>query len=192
MLHPDLQAWLLDKERRIIELERWRRTKADPMLDDHERRIGSCESQISSLWSKLGDVEDDINKIKDNDDGKYYIDEFEMGPRYGFIHFSNKFQMCWLDVHMKGSDRRPGEDSNTGTVVPLILPTGRVVTFNSIEEYECIMTTDERGEVPMFDQLHVMYCRPFSTNSIKCSTYSLLNGKFSTNNQTVLCWGIGV
>ena len=60
MLHPDLQAWLLDKEKRIIELERWRRTKADPMLDDHERRIGSCESQISSLWSKLGDVEDDI------------------------------------------------------------------------------------------------------------------------------------
>ena len=63
MLHPDLQSWLLDKERRIIELERWRRTKADPMLDDHERRIGSCESQISSLWSKLSDVEDDIDDI---------------------------------------------------------------------------------------------------------------------------------
>ena len=64
MLHPDLQSWLLDKERRIIELERWRRTKADPMLDDHERRIGSCESQISSLWSKLSDVEDDIDDIE--------------------------------------------------------------------------------------------------------------------------------
>ena len=66
MLHPDLQSWLLDKERRIIELERWRRTKADPMLDDHERRIGSCESQISSLWSKLGDTEDQLENVATN------------------------------------------------------------------------------------------------------------------------------
>ena len=51
MLHPDLQAWLLDKEKRIIELERWRKTKVDPMLDDHERRISSCESQITNLWN---------------------------------------------------------------------------------------------------------------------------------------------
>ena len=66
MLHPDLQSWLLDKERRIINLERWRRTKADPMLDDHERRIGSCESQISSLWSKLGDTEDQLESVAKN------------------------------------------------------------------------------------------------------------------------------
>ena len=66
MLHPDLQAWLLDKEKRIIELERWRRTKADPMLDDHERRIGVCESQISKIWNKLGDVEDDITNVANN------------------------------------------------------------------------------------------------------------------------------
>lgn len=49
MLHPDLQAWLLDKERRIIELERWRRVKVDPMLDDHETRITNCESEITNL-----------------------------------------------------------------------------------------------------------------------------------------------
>ena len=49
MLHPDLQSWLLDKERRIIELERWRRTKADPMLDDHEIRITQCENDINKL-----------------------------------------------------------------------------------------------------------------------------------------------
>ena len=66
MLHPDLQSWLLDKERRIIELERWRRTKADPMLDDHENRISSCESQISSLWSKLGDTEDQLENVAAN------------------------------------------------------------------------------------------------------------------------------
>ena len=64
MLHPDLQAWLLDKERRIIELERWRRTKVDPMLDDHESRINILESQVTNLFGKLGDVEDDIDGLK--------------------------------------------------------------------------------------------------------------------------------
>ena len=66
MLHPDLQAWLLDKEKRIIELERWRRTKADPMLDNHENRISNCESQISSLWSKLGDTEDQLESVAES------------------------------------------------------------------------------------------------------------------------------
>ena len=50
MLHPDLQAWLLDKEKRIIELERWRKTKVDPMLDNHENRINTLESQVTDLW----------------------------------------------------------------------------------------------------------------------------------------------
>ena len=49
MLHPDLQAWLLDKEKRIIELENWRKNKADPMLDDHEIRITQCEKDIFNL-----------------------------------------------------------------------------------------------------------------------------------------------
>ena len=82
MLHPDLQSWLLDKERRIIELERWRRTKADPMLDDHERRIGSCESQISSLWSKLGDTEDHMEDIAKNaiGAGNYKILDWWFSP----------------------------------------------------------------------------------------------------------------
>ena len=75
MLHPDLQSWLLDKERRIIELERWRRTKADPMLDDHENRISNCESQITSLWSKLGDTEDQLEDVAANaiNGGSYRI-----------------------------------------------------------------------------------------------------------------------
>ena len=83
MLHPDLQSWLLDKERRIIELERWRRTKADPMLDDHERRIGSCESQISSLWSKLGDTEDQLENIAVNSigAGSYTILGWDFAPQ---------------------------------------------------------------------------------------------------------------
>ena len=51
MLHPDLQAWLLDKERRINELERWRRIKVDPMLDNHENRINTLESQVTDLWN---------------------------------------------------------------------------------------------------------------------------------------------
>lgn len=84
MLHPDLQSWLLDKERRIIELERWRRTKADPMLDDHERRIGSCESQITSLWSKLGDTEDQLENIAVNaiGAGKYTILSWNFSPEF--------------------------------------------------------------------------------------------------------------
>ena len=64
MLHPDLQAWLLDKEKRIIELERWRKTKVDPMLDDHENRIDNCESEISRIWSKLSSVESDIDGLE--------------------------------------------------------------------------------------------------------------------------------
>lgn len=88
MLHPDLQSWLLDKERRIIELERWRRTKADPMLDDHERRIGSCESQISSLWSKLGDTEDDIEGLKPDP-----TQDWSSGN--GWMKFPNGLIMQW-------------------------------------------------------------------------------------------------
>ena len=91
MLHPDLQSWLLDKERRIIELERWRRTKADPMLDDHERRIGSCESQISSLWSKLGDVEDDIDDIETG--GGPSPDSFS--DKGGWYKFPNGLIIQW-------------------------------------------------------------------------------------------------
>ena len=92
MLHPDLQSWLLDKERRIIELERWRRTKADPMLDDHERRIGSCESQISSLWSKLSDVEDDIDDIESGG-GAPSPDSFS--DKGGWYKFPNGLIIQW-------------------------------------------------------------------------------------------------
>lgn len=56
MLHPDLQAWLLDKEKRIIELERWRKTKVDPMLDDHENRLDILETQVTNLGNKLDDA----------------------------------------------------------------------------------------------------------------------------------------
>ena len=95
MLHPDLQSWLLDKERRIIELERWRRTKADPMLDDHERRIGVCEREISNLWNKLGDAEDDIDDMKDpppeglpGPDDPGFLGE-------GYAKFPNGFIVQW-------------------------------------------------------------------------------------------------
>lgn len=82
MLHPDLQAWLLDKEKRIIELEHWRKNKADPMLDDHENRIGDCESEISKLWNKLGDAEDRMTDIATNaiGAGKYKILEWWFSP----------------------------------------------------------------------------------------------------------------
>ena len=83
MLHPDLQAWLLDKERRIINLERWRRTKADPMLDDHENRIGSLETQVTNIWNKLGDVEDDITNVANNATGGGAL--FDIG----FTHYYN-------------------------------------------------------------------------------------------------------
>lgn len=55
MLHPDLQAWLLDKEKRIIELERWRRTKVDPMLDDHENRITILEGKMNNAEKFIED-----------------------------------------------------------------------------------------------------------------------------------------
>ena len=94
MLHPDLQSWLLDKERRIIELERWRRTKADPMLDDHERRIGNCESQISSLWSKLGDTEDDIEGLKPDPNQNWS----NGGNGGGWMNFPNGLIMQWGEL----------------------------------------------------------------------------------------------
>ena len=77
MLHPDLQSWLLDKERRIIELERWRRTKADPMLDDHECRINIIESKIQ-------DIEDFIEDTKNGDSSVVngYGDMFNGHPHY--------------------------------------------------------------------------------------------------------------
>ena len=82
MLHPDLQSWLLDKERRIIELERWRRTKADPMLDDHENRIGSLETQVTNIWNKLGDTEDQMESIAKNaiGAGSYKILQWNFAP----------------------------------------------------------------------------------------------------------------
>ena len=77
MLHPDLQAWLLDKEKRIIELERWRRVKVDPMLDDHERRINIIESKIQ-------DIEDFIEDTKNGDSSVVngYGDMFNGHPHY--------------------------------------------------------------------------------------------------------------
>ena len=199
MLHPDLQAWLLDKERRIIALENWRRTKADPMLDDHETRISGCESQITKIWSKLGKAEDAIKDLEDEGDppsgdqgkGKFYIDEFEFGPRYGFVHFSNGFQMCWMNVFITGTDFYISQSGKKipGSIIPLQLPTGRTVTFKSIEDYECIMTTDERGLMEIQDQLEIMYCRAYSPNSVACSTFRLDIQDYVDNNQTIFCWG---
>ena len=110
MLHPDLQSWLLDKERRIIELERWRRTKADPMLDDHERRIGSCESQISSLWSKLGDTEDDIEGLKPDPN-----QDWSNGK--GWMKFPNGLIMQWGEL-----PREPPPGKYDYTYYPFIIP----------------------------------------------------------------------
>ena len=198
MLHPDLQSWLLDKERRINDLERWRRVKVDPMLDNHERRINTLESQVTNLFGKLGRAENDIDKLKTDDStdddsgkGKFYINEFEFGPRYGFIHFSNNFQMCWLPVLIDKNDYYTSSSGKRipGTIVPLRLPTGRVVNFKSINEYECIMTTDERGLMEIQDQLEIMYCRAYTTNSIACATFRLDYQRYVDNNQTVFCWG---
>lgn len=119
MLHPDLQAWLLDKERRIIELERWRRTKADPMLDDHERRIGSCESQISSLWSKLGDVEDDIDDIESGG-GAPSPDSFS--DKGGWYKFPNGLIIQW------------GYSSKRNLTFPIAFP-NKCLTMQATREY---------------------------------------------------------
>ena len=118
MLHPDLQSWLLDKERRIIELERWRRTKADPMLDDHERRIGSCESQISSLWSKLGDTEDDIDDIKTG--GGPSPDSFD--NKGGWYKFPNGLIIQW------------GYNNKKKLTFPIAFP-NKCLTMQATREY---------------------------------------------------------
>ena len=117
MLHPDLQSWLLDKERRIIELERWRRTKADPMLDDHERRIGSCESQISSLWSKLGDTEDDIDDMKHPPGGPPGPNDPGFSGNGGIIKFPNGFIAQFGEL-----PREPPPGKYDYTYHPLIIP----------------------------------------------------------------------
>ena len=82
MLHPDLQSWLLDKERRIIELERWRRTKADPMLDDHEIRITQLENDIDDMKHPPGGGPNDPG-FPGND---------------GFIKFPSGFIAQWGEI----------------------------------------------------------------------------------------------
>ena len=91
MLHPDLQAWLLDKERRIIELERWRRTKADPMLDDHEHRINTLESQVTNLFGKLGRAENDIEGLKPDPTQNWCSGE-------GWMKFPNGLIIQWGEL----------------------------------------------------------------------------------------------
>lgn len=110
MLHPDLQAWLLDKERRIIELERWRRTKADPMLDDHERRIGNCESQITSIWSKLGDAEDKIENVANNAAGGGEL--FDVG----FTHYVDSNGIWRVFMGAKGNITGSGTVQITNSI----------------------------------------------------------------------------
>ena len=97
MLHPDLQAWLLDKERRIINLERWRRTKADPMLDDHENRIGSLETQVTNLCSKLSKAENDITNVANNAAGGGEL--FDVG----FTHYYNSNGIWRVYMGVKGN-----------------------------------------------------------------------------------------
>ena len=97
MLHPDLQAWLLDKEKRIIELERWRRTKADPMLDDHENRLGNCESEINRIWSKLSKAENDITNVANNAAGGGEL--FDIG----FQHYIENNGMYRVYMGVKGN-----------------------------------------------------------------------------------------
>ena len=97
MLHPDLQTWLLDKERRIINLERWRRTKADPMLDDHENRIGSLETQVTNLWNKLSKAENNITNVAYNAaSGGELFD-------VGFQHYYNSNGIWRVYMGVKGN-----------------------------------------------------------------------------------------
>ena len=97
MLHPDLQAWLLDKEKRIIELERWRRTKADPMLDNHERRITVCESEITKLWNKLVGTENDIDDMKNPPGGLPGPNDPGFSGN-GYVKFPNGFIAQWGEI----------------------------------------------------------------------------------------------
>ena len=105
MLHPDLQAWLLDKERRIIELERWRRGKADPMLDDHEARITTCEGQITSIWSKLKQVEDDLEDVESGG-GAPPVDSFT--DNGGWYQFPNGLIIEWGVFETNGGEQHYG------------------------------------------------------------------------------------
>ena len=99
--------------------------------------------------------------------------------------------MCWLRVVLNSSDYYISTSGKRvpGTIVPLVLPTGKIVTFKNIDEYECIMTTDERGNMDMLDQNSIMYCRPYTSNSIACSTTMLDGSSYSHNVQTTFCWG---
>ena len=114
MLHPDLQAWLLDKEKRIIELERWRRTKADPMLDDHENRINTLESQVTNLWDTIP-----------FSGGYSYVDASGTAPCDGFLLITTNnsgygaMLICEIDgiiVAYRDGDGSYGGSSNTNCV----------------------------------------------------------------------------
>ena len=111
MLHPDLQAWLLDKERRIIELERWRRTKADPMLDDHENRITVIENYINNtLKPKLQDMEDNLDFINSGGDAPPVEDFTDRG---GWFLFPNGLMLQWGVFETNGGEQHYGANFNT-------------------------------------------------------------------------------
>ena len=80
------------------------------MLDDHERRIGSCESQISSLWSKLGDTEDDIEGLKPDPN-----QDWSTGK--GWMKFPNGLIMQWGEI-----PREPPPGRYDYTYYPFIIP----------------------------------------------------------------------
>ena len=159
MLHPDLQAWLLDKEKRIIELERWRRVKADPMLDDHERRINIIESKIQ-------DIEDFIEDTKNGDSSVVngYGDMFNGLPHFWTVcSLGNLNSKVRTDYWFTGDIYSPynGHGGNKEFTAMIPFPT----TYNTIVSFSATRETIiEGGWVDT-----ICYFSNFSPNSVVVS-----------------------
>ena len=135
MLHPDLQSWLLDKERRIIELERWRRTKVDPMLDDHENRINILEN-------KMNDVERFIEDTKKGDSSVVngYGDMFNGLPHFWTVcslgNLSSKIRTdYWFtDEIYSPFNNVHGGNKDFTAVIPFPTTYNTIVSFSATRE----------------------------------------------------------
>ena len=160
MLHPDLQAWLLDKERRIIALENWRRNKADPMLDDHETRIRNCESQISDLWDKLGDTEDSITNLADNVGSGGQLFDVSLTHYYNdpngiyrwFIQATGQMTGGGT-VQVTNSIRFDFNHINTGQLI--LIPMGPIgQTISAPQDHYAINTPTKEGDFEWVGYIH--------------------------------------
>lgn len=159
MLHPDLQAWLLDKEKRIIELERWRKTKVDPMLDDHENRLDILEN-------KMKDVENFIEDTKKGDSSVVngYGDMFNGLPHFWTVcalaNLKSKVRTdYWFTDEIYSPYNGHGGNKEFSAVIPFPTTYNTIVSFSATRE-----TIIEGGWVDT-----ICYFSNFSPNSVVVS-----------------------